>query len=341
MAGPHRGYRERMDLPQPRGPVSDAVLTALRSDTTVPDVDVPASLGILADEDLQLVLWTSYQMHYAAFDGVDGHHEWNPGLLSLRVRIEEQLEACLREATADRVAAAKEAADEVPEQLFAMAKASDGPSLAAYLHREADRDQFAEFLMHRSLTQLKESDAAAWVLPRLRGPAKAVLTELLYDEYGAGRPDQIHSQLYAATMRGAGLDDGLGGYVDRLPAPMLAIDTTATFLALHHRLRGAAMGHLAAFEMTSSLPCRKYVGGAERLGYPPEVGAYFDEHVEADAVHEQLAARGICGALVAEEPEVADDVLLGAAACLEVEERWAAEVLAAFESGRTSLREAS
>jgi hypothetical protein len=333
-----RGYRGRMRLPQPRGPVSSTVVTALADGKPVADIDVPASDDVLADEDLQLALWISYQLHYAGFDDAPDAHEWEPGLLGLRVRIEEQLLAQLWETTTDRAVRAREAADAVPDQLLAMVEDDDGPSLAAYLHREADRTQYDEFLVQRGLVALRESDHAAWVLPRLRGPAKAVLSELLHDEFGAGRSDHVHSSLYASALRSAGLDAELGGAVDAMPVEMLAVDTVGTFLALHQRLRGAALGHLAAFEASSSLPCRKYAGGAERLEYPPEVAAYWDEHVEADAVHEQLAVRGICGQLVAEDPRLADDVLMGAAACLETEARWSAAVLEAFEAGRSSLR---
>jgi len=46
------------------------------------------------------------------------------------------------------------------------------------------------------------------------------------------------------------------------------------------------------------------------------VADYFHEHVEADAAHEQIAVRNICGALVAAEPALREDVLFGAAACL-------------------------
>jgi hypothetical protein len=79
------------------------------------------------------------------------------------------------------------------------------------------------------------------------------------------------------------------------------------------------MGHLAAFEATSSLPCDRILRGARRLKLPEAVQDYYDEHVEADAVHEQLAIRNICGSLVADEPELADDVLFGAMACLAVD----------------------
>ena len=48
---------------------------------------------------------------------------------------------------------------------------------------------------------------------------------------------------------------------------------------------------------------------------------YYTEHVEADAVHEQVALRDVCVALVREEPALAADVWFGAWACLELESR--------------------
>lgn len=44
-------------------------------------------------------------------------------------------------------------------------------------------------------------------MPRLTGGAKVALAELQYDEFGAGRADRLHQELFARTLRGAGLDD--------------------------------------------------------------------------------------------------------------------------------------
>jgi hypothetical protein len=88
---------------------------------------------------------------------------------------------------------------------------------------------------------------------------------------------------------------------------------------LHRRLRGAAMGHLAAFECTSSVPSRRLVRGLQRLDFPRPVIDYYEEHVLADAVHEQVAVRDILVPLVAEDPDQLENVFLGAYACLEQE----------------------
>ena len=332
-------------LPAARGPLSAALLTAL----TRPPHPVPSRLrrlaaeagadgDVLADEDFQLSLHLCYELHYRGLAGVDERWEWQPSLLGVRAALEAPLERALRELAGPRLPAADVPAGEVPRTLAALAAADDGPSLSAYMHRQATAAQWRELLVHRSVYQLKEADPHTWAIPRLTGRAKAALVEVQADEYGGGRPERMHSVLFAASMRELGLDDAYGAYLDRVPATTLAASVAASFFGLHRRWRGAAAGHLAALEMTSSVPMRKYAAGLRRLGYGPAATTFFDEHVEADAVHEQVAAHDLCGGLVEDEPELAGQVLLGAACCLALDARMAAAVLDRWQQGLTSLR---
>jgi hypothetical protein len=112
-----------------------------------------------------------------------------------------------------------------------------------------------------------------------------------------------------------------------------------SLFGLHRRLRGAIVGHLALFEMTSAVPNRRYGDALRRLGVDdPGALDFFDEHVEADAVHESVAAVDLAGGLVRDEPRLAHDVLFGACALLHVEARWAAHLLGAWAAGASSLR---
>jgi hypothetical protein len=97
------------------------------------------------------------------------------------------------------------------------------------------------------------------------------------------------------------------------------------------------VGHLALFEMTSSLPNRRYANAVRRHGFGARATAFFDEHVTADAVHEQVAAVDLAGGLVRQEPDLAGDVLWGARCLLDLEARWARHLLDAWADGRTSL----
>ncbi|WP_246160586.1 iron-containing redox enzyme family protein [Nocardioides humilatus] len=311
--------------------MSADVVRALRADGEVRR-DVEAT----DEEDFHLSLWLLYELHYRSFEGVDDSLEWSPPLLALRRALEEQFEAELRGACAPLVARAEQA-DGVPDQLAAIASFDSGTSLPLFLQREATRDQYLEFLVQRSLYHLKESDPQAWALPRLDGPAKVALAELQYDEFGGGRPERLHSRLFAEALAAAGLESSFGAYVNRVPSYTLAVNNAMSLFGLHRRLRGAAMGHLAAFEMTSSLPCRRLLQGADRLELPEAVGHYFDEHVEADAVHEHLASRGICGALVGAEPDLQSDVLFGAAACVHLDAVVAERMVDAWTHGQSTL----
>jgi hypothetical protein len=138
-------------------------------------------------------------------------------------------------------------------------------------------------------------------------------------------------------MEELGLDRNYGAYVDRLPGVTLATVNLMSLFGLHRRWRGAIVGHLAAFEMSSSVPNRRYANALRRLGFGPRATDFFDEHVEADAVHENLAAVDLAGGLARLEPALAGDILWGARALVEVERRWAQHLLDAWEARRSSL----
>ena len=316
-----------MQLPRERGPISRHVIRSLASDVDPAPTLAPVLSDVLDNDDVQLALWTLYELHYRGFDGVHPDREWDLGLLELRRTIERRFELELREATGGHLAGLPPAGD-VGEQVFDMVAADDSPSAASFLQRHASLEQVLDYLRERSVQQLKESDPQSFVLPRIDGPAKVALAELQYDEYGGGRPDRLHSALYAQALEAAGLDPTYGAYIDDVSALSLAMANTMSLFGLNRRLRGAALGHLAAFEASSSVPSRKVARGIERVGLPELVTAYFDEHVEADAVHEQVAARDICGALVAAEPSLREDVFFGVAACLHLEALSGAELLA-------------
>jgi hypothetical protein len=110
-----------------------------------------------------------------------------------------------------------------------------------------------------------------------------------------------------------------------------------SMFALNRRLRAAHMGHLGAFEATSSLPCRRIAGGLRRLGFGDASTDYFDEHVEADAVREQLAVREIWAELVAADPDLREDALFRAAVCLLLDAKAGNELLQRWQPrGRSS-----
>jgi hypothetical protein len=74
-----------------------------------------------------------------------------------------------------------------------------------------------------------------------------------------------------------------------------------------------------------------------RLGLDASVADFYDEHVEADAVHESIAAWDLAHGLARTEPALAADVLFGGRALLALESLWAEHLLTAWRAGTTSL----
>jgi hypothetical protein len=221
--------------------------------------------------------------------------------------------------------------------LLQLAASEDGTSLSRYLETKGTAEQFLEFVIHRSAYQLKESDPHSWAIPRLHGRPKAALVEIQSDEYGAGDPSKIHAVLFADAMRAMGLNSSYGWYLDVLPGVSLATVNLMSLFGLHRRWRGAVTGHLALFEMTSTEPNRRYANALRRLGFRTDATFFFDEHVEADSVHEQIAAHDLAGGLAEQDPRLAADIVFGARSLLALETAWASHLLDSWETGRSSL----
>jgi hypothetical protein len=313
------------------------VLDALRADDpALLPTDVPAMIGDdpLADDDVQVALWVCYELHYRGFADIGDRWEWQPELIGLRRELEEAVLSALRK----DVSVPRAGTRTVPDRLWALVDDDRGPQLSAYVQKSATWPQFVEFVVQRSIYQLKEADPHTWAVPRLSGRAKAALVEIQTGEYGEGDPARMHCELYRQLLRKIGLDDSYGAYVDAVPGLTLALSNVMSLFGLRRELRGALVGHLAAYEMTSSAPCRRYGRGLRRLGGDDEACAFYDVHVTADALHEQLAAHDLCGGLAEDEPELTEDIVFGAAACLYVENRFAEHVAASWDAGRSSLR---
>lgn len=309
-----------MLLPKPRGTFSQDLFALLRA---CPDTSGAPNLDPDDPEDEGIALWALHELHYRGFDDVDDRAEWDPAVLGVRHVLETRLEKRLR----DRWPGPPAQGDDLAADFFAYLETFEGPSLAQFVQRDANRAQVLDLLRWRTVYHLKEADPTTWVIPRLPTAAKAALAELQYDEYGAGDPNRLHANLFARGLEAVGLRSEYGAYVDETPVELLEQNNALSLLGLHRRLRGAALGHFAAFEATSSLPSRRLVQGLERLGLEGPMSAYYAEHVEADAVHEQIAVRGMLVPLLAVEPHLADDVWFGAFTACDLEERVARRVL--------------
>ncbi|MFU2338777.1 iron-containing redox enzyme family protein [Streptomyces albidoflavus] len=333
MTTPARSRLTRPRLPEPRGPVSAGVVEALRSGGS-PVTDGAEATADPYGEDLQLALYVLYELHYQGFAGApaDDSREWDPELLALRATLEQPFLAALR-ADAERPASAAAALDAL---LVEPAGHRPG-SVSHHLRRTHRLPELREYAALRSLYHLKEADPHAWMIPRLRGRAKAGLAAVEYDEFGAGRAEDVHARLYAELMAELGLDPAYGHYLDAAPAAALATVNLMSLFGLHRALRGALVGHFAAVEVTSSPGSRRLADALRKAGAGPAAVRFYEEHVEADAVHEQVVRRDVVAGLLADEPELDADVAFGVAATSLLEDRLGALLLDAWTQDRSAL----
>ncbi|MFF8413932.1 iron-containing redox enzyme family protein [Streptomyces omiyaensis] len=320
-------------LAEERGELSRAVTRALRSGGAprygtgaVPSADPWG-------EDLQLALYLLYELHYRGFEGVDDAREWDPDLLRLRREMETRFLDALR--------AELPGAPRTVEEAFApllVEPVDPGGSLSHHLRSEGELWQLREYAALRSLYHLKEADPHVWVIPRLTGRAKASMAAVEYDEFGAGRADRVHARLFANLMDDLGLDPSYGRYADHAPAPLLATVNLMSLFGLHRALRGALVGHFACVEITSSPGSRRLAEAMRRCGAGAAAEHFYAEHVEADAVHEQVVRHGVVGGLLADEPALEADIAFGSAATVLLEDRLAGHLREAWDRGDSALR---
>ncbi|MEU4596241.1 iron-containing redox enzyme family protein [Nocardia sp. NPDC023988] len=314
-------------LPAPRGELSAALVETL---THAPGSAVPPDPGTDPyGEDAALALHTCYELHYQGFAGVDEDWEWDPGLLGLRRGLEQRFLAAMR--------ADVPGGDDVDAEIDRLLEPSAPGGIAAYLAEQGTAEQLREYFVHRSIYHHIEADPYAWVIPRLRGQAKAALVAVEFDEYGSGHGDRVHARLYADLLAGAGLEPGYLHYLDEVPAPMLVLVNMMSLFGLHRGLRAASVGHFAANEITSSPASARLAELARTLLPHPACIGFYTEHVEADAVHEQVMRRDVIAELLRTEPDSAASIVFGIQATDLLEDRFADQVLECWRAGRSSL----
>jgi hypothetical protein len=321
-------------LPQARGPVSGAVLEVLGGERAPSDLPHPSSGLDPYGDDLQLALYLCYELHYRGFPGVEEDLEWDPDLLALRRSLEQPFLAALQ--------ADVEGGDDVQAAVDALlVEPVEGSGPSWRLAADGELWQLREYVAQRSIYHLKEADPQAWVIPRIDGQAKASLVTVEHDEFGAGRGERVHATIFARMMDELGLDSSYHAYLDVAPALTLATVNVMSLFGLHRRWRGASVGQFALVEVTSSPGSARLVKAMERLGTSEAARAFYEEHIEADAVHEQLVRRGLLADLLSREPSLAPDIVFGIQASTLLEDRLADHLVRSWDSGSSSLLRAA
>lgn len=320
-------------LPRACGPLSSTVIAALTcpaSSSAGSNMSIDTGDSDPYGQDLQLALYVCYELHYRGFTDVDDDWEWNPDLLRLRAELERHFTAAL---VAD-IDLGGSAGDAIGALLTEPAHGS-GPSW--FLKDQGTWDQMREYFIHRSIYHLKEADPHAFAIPRLTGQAKASFVAIEFDEYGGGHGKHVHQKLFADLLDAADLNSDYLAYLEQVPGESLALVNVMSMFGLHRNRRGATVGHFAATEITSPPGSQRLVHALERLDAPQACVHFYREHVEADAMHEQVVRHDVIGDLLAREPDIESDVVFGIKAFLHLEDKLADHLMACWTDGRTSL----
>ncbi|MBY5164222.1 iron-containing redox enzyme family protein [Nitriliruptoria bacterium AS10] len=322
-------------VPEPRGVATAALLDHLAGRPGGTYAGPLPQDDPVTGEDAALALYLCYELHYRGIEGVDDGWEWDPGLLAMRAELERRFLARVRELVG-----------EVPDvgDITAFLKSQfaghgEARSVSAWCEQHGELVHLREQAVLRSPYQLKEADAHTWAIPRLHGIPKAALVEIQADEYGQGVAKDVHAELFALTMERLGLEPAYGAHLDLVGATTLSGVSLVSLFGLHRRWRGAAVGHLALFEMASPPIMATLSAALRRLGFDEWTRLFYDTHVVADAHHQTVAAEALAGGLVQQDPRLARDVAFGALALEALEALATDETLDAWEAGRSALRQ--
>lgn len=315
-------------LPAAAGPTSAAVTAHLAGrvqDLTRVRPGAADPLGL----DIQLTLYVCYELAYRGFAGVDPSFEWDADLIGLRGRLERVFLDHLRDRVPDVHGVS--AADEM-QRVAAESEHGSGP---AQFLLSGTWQQMREYFVHRSLHRLKEADPQAWVIPRLTGQAKASFVAIEFDEYGSGHASHMDQRLFGELMAAAELDDAYLAYLNAVPAESLAVVNLMSMFGLHRSMRGAAVGHFAAAEITSPPYSQRLADALHRLDAPPACTRFYRQHAETwldDGV-----AIEVVRDLLAAEPELNDDIVFGIRAHDLVEGLLAEHLVKCWSAEHSSL----
>lgn len=305
-------------LPQPRGPISRALLTLLTGPPTR-DAGVLVNSHISelwstgqdvpwwrADDDAALALVCLAELNRRGLEGVDDGWEGHPLLAAARWILSGPARRGLEELEeADEPLSRVNGCGIVRSVLAMVASSSTSHQIASGF-----REPFEDEVVLTAVQRLRERDAHATLLPTLAGPARHLLARTVA---GVGSDGDVDDEREAAgvVLRGLGLPDRTGAHLDTLPGPALWRLAVLDHLVTHRQSRAVALGWLVAADALAAAG-RFVTGDALRTrGFDPATARAWDVCVIGQMTTLEAAEH-----LVEAEPNLAPDVLLGARACV-------------------------
>jgi hypothetical protein len=188
--------------------------------------------------------------------------------------------------------------------------ASRHPFYNSYLVERASPDCIRFFLAQETNLDPRFDDILALMQVGVTGPEKMEIANNYYDEMGCGIPADVHTAMFADTLRCMRIDPS---YVaaNLLPEAKISGNLSAC-LALSRRHYFKATGYFGVTEYLAPRRFRRLTSAWQRLGLPPAGIRYHDLHVGIDAGHAAGWFQNVIAPAVEQDPRVGREIAAGA-----------------------------
>lgn len=188
--------------------------------------------------------------------------------------------------------------------------ASQHPFYNSYLRDRASAACIRFFLAQETNLDPRFDDILALMQVGVTGAEKMEIANNYYDEMGCGVPSDVHTAMFADTLRCMRIDPG---YVaaNLLPEAKISGNLSAC-LALSRRHYFKATGYFGVTEYLAPRRFRRLTDAWQRLGLPPAGIRYHDLHVGIDAGHAAGWFQNVIAPAVEADPRVGREIAAGA-----------------------------
>ncbi len=202
-----------------------------------------------------------------------------------------------------------------------------------WLAEECSDGEMRWFLTQEVAGEAGFEDLVAYTQVKLPCMAKLEMARNYWDEMGRGKARAMHGPLLARMTEELELQPT----VDSTVWEALALANIMLGMAINRCFAFQSIGALGAIELTAPDRAKKVAEGMRRLGYAPQVRAYFDLHAVIDLHHSRAWNQNVLLPLLQEQPLCRTAIAEGALMRLQCGqacfERYCRELCPALASG--------
>lgn len=262
--------------------------------------------------EMHRALFLLYELQVVDGAKVRAVNQFNPTLVRMRSAIER---AWLANETR-RAGGGGHTSTPVVERLKALwaNHAVASHPIFDFLETDATRAQILAFFRSDSALNIRFFDLLVYSMIGSREGVRGELAQNFWDESGRGVPARSHVTLFQRLLEVVGVGRAADHHASALEWQGLAGYNLFMLACVNRQHYFKLLGIMAMTELLDPSQYEKLARGCRRVGLGGEEElAYYDEHVTIDVIHGEGWLANVIAPIVAESPEVADDIVLGAA----------------------------